>query len=186
MGVLGAPRPLVRIIQEFVKKLPAWVSWERRDRYERDLVGHASALRPEDFRKVADTLLGFIDQDGAEPDHQTQQRRREFTVGRQQADGMSRVSGWLTPEARAHWDVIAAKYAAPGTNLPHDDTHTGRDDRTTGQRHHDALTTVLRDAVTSGSLGQVAGVPASIVATVPWSHRRRSRQHRRDDDAQRA
>ncbi|WP_120314175.1 DUF222 domain-containing protein, partial [Mycolicibacterium monacense] len=156
----------VRIIQEFVKKLPAWVSWERRDHYERDLVGHALQLRPDQLKKVADTLLGFIDQDGTEPDHHTHQRRREFTVGRQQADGMSRVSGWLTPEARAHWDLIAAKYAAPGTNLPHDDAHTGRDDRTTGQRHHDALTRAMRDHVQSGSLGHIAGVPASIIATM--------------------
>jgi hypothetical protein len=82
---------------------------------------------------------------------------------------MSPVSGWLTPEARAYWDLIAAKYAAPGANLPHDDTHntnlTGRDDRTTGQRNHDALTRAMRDTVTSGSLGHIAGVPASIVAT---------------------
>uniref|UniRef100_A0A5Q5BDQ5 HNH nuclease domain-containing protein n=2 Tax=unclassified Mycobacterium TaxID=2642494 RepID=A0A5Q5BDQ5_MYCSS len=155
----------VRIIQDFVKKLPAWVSWDRREDYERDLVGHAVALRPEDFRKVADTLLGFIDQDGTEPDHHTHQRRREFTVGRQQADGMSRVQGWLTPEARAYWDVIAAKYAAPGTSVPHDDAVTGRDDRTTGQRHHDALTRAMRHTVESGSLGHVAGVPATIVAT---------------------
>ncbi|ORB16634.1 HNH endonuclease signature motif containing protein [Mycolicibacterium monacense] len=164
----------VRIIQEFVKKLPAWVSWERRDHYERDLVGHALQLRPDQLKKVADTLLGFIDQDGTEPDHHTHQRRREFTVGRQQADGMSRVSGWLTPEARAHWDLIAAKYAAPGTNLPHDDTHTGRDDRTTGQRHHDALTRAMRDHVQSGALGHIAGVPASIIATMTLSELERA------------
>ncbi|WP_197374140.1 HNH endonuclease signature motif containing protein [Mycolicibacterium baixiangningiae] len=155
----------VRVIQEFVKKLPVWVSFARRDDYERDLVGHAKELRPDQFKKVAKALLDFIDQDGTEPDYATQQRRREFTVGPQQSDGMSRVSGWLTPQARAHWDVAAAKLAAPGVNLPHDDAHTGRDDRTPGQRHHDAFERVLANSVESGDLGQVAGVPATIVAT---------------------
>ncbi len=168
----------VRIIQEFIRKLPVWVSFTRREDYERDLVGHALQLRPEQLRKVADTLLGFIDQDGTGPDYPTQQRRREFTVGRQHADGMSPVSGWLTPEARAYWDVIAAKYAAPGASLPHDDAHqallTGRDDRTTGQRNHDALTRAMRDALTSGRLGQVAGVPASIVGTMTLSELERA------------
>ncbi|KUI28028.1 HNH nuclease [Mycobacterium sp. IS-1742] len=164
----------VRVIQDFVRKLPVWVSYERRDDYERDLVGHAVALRPDQFKQVAETLLGFIDQDGTEPDHQTLRRRREIRVGRQQADGMSRIEGWLTPEARALWDVIAAKYAAPGQNLPHDDAATGRDDRTAGQRHHDALTRALGDAIASGSLGRVAGVPASIVATATLSELERA------------
>ncbi|KUI38845.1 HNH nuclease [Mycobacterium sp. IS-1496] len=165
----------VRIIQEFIKKLPVWVSFTRRDDYECDLVGHATTLGPEDFRKVAEALLGFIDQDGTEPDHATQQRRREIRVGRQQADGMSRIEGWLTPEARALWDVIAAKHAAPGTNLPHDDAASGRDDRTTGQRHHDALARAMGDIVASGTLGQIAGVPATttineLERAAGWAH----------------
>ncbi|MDY6872322.1 MAG: HNH endonuclease signature motif containing protein [Actinomycetota bacterium] len=155
----------VRIIQDFVKKLPVWVSWERRDDYERDLVGHAATLRPEDFRKVADTLLAFLDQDGTEPDYRTQQRRRGVRVGRQQADGMSRITGYLDPQLRAFLEVAIAKHGAPGANVPHDEAHTGRDDRSTEQRNHDAIKIVLRDAVATGSLGQVAGVPATIVAT---------------------
>ena len=166
-GLIGPEH--VRILQDFIKKLPVWVSFARRDDYEHDLVGHAQTLVPEDFRKVAETLLAHIDQDGAEPDYPTQQRRRTVTVGRQQADGMSRLDGWIDPELRALLDVVLAKHAAPGANLPHDDTHdaahTGRDHRTAGQRHHDAIKTVLRDAVASGTLGQVAGVPATIVAT---------------------
>ncbi|BBZ07866.1 hypothetical protein MDOR_20350 [Mycolicibacterium doricum] len=181
----------VRIIQDFVKRLPTWVSFARRDDYEHDLVTHAQTLVPEDFRKVAETLLAHIDQDGAEPDYPTQQRRRTVTVGRQQADGMSHLDGWIDPEFRAFLDVVLAKHAAPGANLPHHDTHhdhdthdaahddthddthdaarTGRDHRTAGQRHHDAIKTVLRDTVASGRLGQVAGVPATIVASTTLS-----------------
>nr|WP_231737680.1 DUF222 domain-containing protein [Mycobacterium sp. IS-1742] len=171
-GDIGAAH--VRVIQDFIRKLPVWVSATRRDDYERDLVTHALQLRPDQFKQVADTLLGFIDQDGTEPDHQTLRRRRHLRVGRQQADGMSRIEGWLTPEARALWDVIAAKYAAPGQNLPHDDAVTGRDDRTPGQRHHDALTRAMGDAIASGTLAQVAGVPAGIVATATLSELERA------------
>ncbi|BCI52150.1 hypothetical protein NIIDNTM18_14280 [Mycolicibacterium litorale] len=160
-GAIGTPH--VRILQEFVKKLPVWVSFARRDDYERDLVDHATRLRPEDFRQVAQTLLAFIDQDGTEPDHDTQRRRRGLKIGRQQADGMSRIEGWITPETRAFLDVAIAKRGAPGANLPPD--HVGPDDRTADQRHHDAVNRVLRDVVESGGLGQIAGVPATIVAT---------------------
>ncbi|WP_193048070.1 HNH endonuclease signature motif containing protein [Mycolicibacterium baixiangningiae] len=162
-GTIGQAH--VRVIQEFVKKLPVWVSFARRDDYEHTLVRHAKELRPDQFKKAAKALLDFIDQDGTEPDHRTQQRRRSLKIGRQQADGMSRVEGYIDAETRALWDVAAAKHAAPGANLPHDDTHTGRDDRTPEQRHHDALKRVLRDTVESGTLGQIAGVPATIVAT---------------------
>ncbi|MGE2713484.1 HNH endonuclease signature motif containing protein [Mycolicibacterium litorale] len=162
-GLIGPGH--VEVIQTFVKKLPVWVSFARRDDYERDLVAQALLLRPDQFQKLADTLLAYIDQDGTEPDHRTQQRRRSLKVGRQQADGVSRIDGWIDPETRAYLDVVFAKHAAPGANLPHDDAHTGHDDRSTEQRHHDAVRRVLRDTVTSGSLGQVAGVPATIVAT---------------------
>jgi hypothetical protein len=81
---------------------------------------------------------------------------------------MSRVSGYLDPEARALLDVVNAKEAAPGTNIPAGDAEAcealGKDVRTVGQRQHDAFKTVLARAVGSGDLGQIAGVPAIIIA----------------------
>ena len=57
---------------------------------------------------------------------------------------MSRISGYLTPEARAGWEAVSAKWAAPGMCNPTDDmpTVTGTpsdeavnaDVRTTAQR----------------------------------------------------
>lgn len=175
-GAIGTDH--VRIIQKFIKKLPSWVDTAARDEFERLLANSAATMRPEHLESFAAELQAYLNQDGTEPDHDTHQRRRDFTVGPQQADGMSRLSGWLTPEARAYWDVIAAKYAAPGANLPHDDavtaTLTGRDERTAGQRHHDAFTRALRDAIESGALGRVAGVPATIVGTAKISELERA------------
>jgi Domain of unknown function (DUF222) len=49
-------------------------------------------------------------------------RRRHLILGRQQADGMSTISGLLDPEARATIDAVLAKWAAPGMCNP-DDEH---------------------------------------------------------------
>ena len=63
---------------------------------------------------------------------------------------MSRISGYLTPEARAGWEAVSAKWAAPGMCNPADDMPTvegepsdeavNADTRTTAQRNHDAFT----------------------------------------------
>jgi Domain of unknown function (DUF222) len=41
-------------------------------------------------------------------------RRRHLTIGKQEADSMSKISGLLDPEACATLDAIFAKWAAPG------------------------------------------------------------------------
>ena len=43
-----------------------------------------------------------------------------FTTGAQRRDGMSQLSGHLSPEARATWEAIFAKFAAPGMCNPED------------------------------------------------------------------
>ena len=88
---------------------------------------------------------------------------------------MSRISGYLTPEARAGWEAVSAKWAAPGMCNPADDlpTVTGTPDealnadvRTTAQRNHDAFTAMTRCALMSGELGSHQGLPVAITATV--------------------
>jgi Domain of unknown function (DUF222) len=62
---------------------------------------------------------------------------------------MSRLSGWLTPEARATLEAVLAKLAAPGVANPDDQTPIvdGKaseeaiqgDTRSPSQRNHDGL-----------------------------------------------
>lgn len=88
---------------------------------------------------------------------------------------MSRLSGWLTPEARATWEAVLAKLAAPGMCNPDDDAPVvdgpsgeeavQRDARTAPQRNQDGLNAALRATLTSGNLGQHNGLPAAIVVT---------------------
>jgi hypothetical protein len=97
------------------------------------------------------------------------------TLGKQEADGMSALSGWLTPEARATLEAVLAKLAAPGMCNPADQQPTvngapseeamQRDPRSPAQRQHDGLNAALRALLASGDLGQHNGLPASIIVS---------------------
>ena len=94
-------------------------------------------------------------------------------MGRQGRDGTSEVTGWLTPEARATWEPLLARYAAPGMCNPDDpeprtsgtpsQAQIDNDHRSLAQRQHDALIAVGRIALMSGQLGQLNGLPVSII-----------------------
>ncbi len=91
----------VAVIRGFLEGLPGWVDPELRELSERTLVRIGSTSGPDDLRKDAAKLATAIDQDGPEPDDAERARKRSLVIGPQQADGMSRISGWLNPEARA-------------------------------------------------------------------------------------
>jgi hypothetical protein len=88
---------------------------------------------------------------------------------------MSRLTGWLTPEARAGLEAMLARLAAPGMCNPADATPfvdgspsevaIQGDTRSEAQRNQDALNAALRALLASGKLGQHNGLPASIVVT---------------------
>ncbi|MGV3702897.1 HNH endonuclease signature motif containing protein [Mycolicibacterium sp. PO1] len=106
-------------IAEFFRTLPHWIDVGTRADAETQLARSACGLDPDQLRQAAQRLALTLDPDGPVPDEKEQHRKRGLTIGRQQPDGMSRISGYLTPEARACWDALAAKLAAPGT--PHPD-----------------------------------------------------------------
>ena len=88
---------------------------------------------------------------------------------------MSPLRGWLTPEARATFEAVLAKLAAPGMCNPNDDAPCvdgapsqaaiDGDARSPAQRNHDGLNAALRAMLASGQLGQHNGLPASIIVT---------------------
>ncbi|KAA1241024.1 DUF222 domain-containing protein, partial [Mycobacterium simiae] len=98
-----------------------------------------------------------------------------ITLGKQDLDGMSRLTGYLTPEARATLEAVLAKLGAPGRCNPSDDTPcvdgtpseqtVQRDTRSASQRSHDGLLAGLRALLASGQLGQHNGLPASIIVS---------------------
>ena len=171
-GDLGAGH--VAVIRSFFHRLPDCVDLETRANAEAQLAGLACEYRPDELAKLADKLTDCLNPDGDFTDVD-RAKRRGLTIGRQDLDGMSPITGWLTPEARATLDAVFAKLAAPGMCNPADDTPclTGTpsqaaiqgDTRTAGQRHHDALLAAARALLASGELGQHNGLPATIIVT---------------------
>ncbi|MCV7284497.1 HNH endonuclease [Mycolicibacterium wolinskyi] len=165
----------VRVIRKFFASLPGWVGADDRAKAETILARSAPRLSPDELRQATDRMLMTIDPDGKPPSDADRARRRYLYVGKQDPDGMSEVKGLLDPEARAVWDAISAKWAAPGMCNPDDETAcvdgepdkeaVERDSRTQIQRNHDAFKAVGRAMLASGELGQHNGLPCTVVVT---------------------
>jgi Domain of unknown function (DUF222) len=171
-GELGAGH--VAVIRSFFHRLPDFVDLETRATAEVQLARLAGEHRPDELAKLADKLTDCLNPDGDFTDHD-RARRRGLTIGKQDLDGMSPISGYLTPEARATIDAVFAKLAAPGmcnsadeqpctSGTPSQAAIEG-DTRSAGQRNHDALLAAARALLASGELGQHNGLPASIIVT---------------------
>ena len=117
-GALGPEH--VTEIRSFLDTLPTWVDPKVRELSERALVQIGSGTGPEELAKAAKELATRIDQDGPKPDDVERARKRYVRLGPQQADGMTKLTGLLDPEARAIIEPIFAKYAAPGMCNPED------------------------------------------------------------------
>ncbi|KUI33525.1 hypothetical protein AU195_00405 [Mycobacterium sp. IS-1496] len=163
----------VEVIRKAVDKLPAWVDTATREQFEVTLVRTAVGVGPKELKDTADLTLFLLDQDGPEPDDTERARKRGLSRSKQRDDGMVDLSGHLTPEAWAVWEVLFAKYAAPGMCNPDDpepctsgtptQAQIDNDHRTLAQRQHDAMVAVGRIALMSGELGQLNGLPVSII-----------------------
>jgi hypothetical protein len=163
----------VEVIRKTIGRLPGFVDALTSEQIEIDLVRVAVGVGPKELKDTAELRLFLLDQDGPEPDDTERQRKRRVTMGKQGGDAMSSLTGDLTPEAKAVWEVIFAKYAAPGLCNPDDpqpctsgtptQDQIDNDHRTLAQRQHDALVVVGRIALMSGELGQLNGLPVSII-----------------------
>jgi Domain of unknown function (DUF222) len=164
----------VAVIRGFWHRLPEFVDVETQVKAEAQLARLGAEHRPDELGKLADKLRDCLDPDGDFTD-EDRARRRGITLGRQGSDGMSPISGYLTPEARATIDAVFAKLAAPGMCNPMDTRAcvdgppspqlVEHDTRSAAQRHHDALNAAGRALLACGELGQHNGLPASIIVT---------------------
>jgi hypothetical protein len=164
----------VKVIRSFFAHVPAEVDPSTRETAEADLADKATGYRPDELAKYAQRIMDWLNPDGEFSD-QERARKRGITLGKQEFDGMSRITGLVTPEFRAAVEAMLAKLAAPGVCNPDDEAPVvdeapsadavRRDTRSQAQRNHDAVLAGLRGLLASGELGQHNGLPVSIVVT---------------------
>lgn len=162
------------VIVRTLAALPADLPFDKKQWAEQFLGVKAAELRPDQLNKVGQRVLALLNPDGNFSDVD-RARKRGVVIGRQHADGMSPISGWLNPELRASLDAVLGKLAAPGMCNPEDQSPrvdgdpdpqfaTG-DRRSTPQRHHDAVLAMCRSVLAAGDLGSHHGLPVTVIVT---------------------
>jgi hypothetical protein len=130
------------------------------------LVEHACV---QDAAFVAELGRGIADRlnpDGLF-DERDRPTRRGLTLSKQASDGVRKLSGWLTPEARAYFEAIGAA-VRPGHRLPGSEqtvVDAAADGRSPSQRLHDGSVWGMRTALGSGNPGTHRGIPVTVIAT---------------------
>ncbi|MGB8403925.1 MAG: HNH endonuclease signature motif containing protein [Mycobacterium sp.] len=171
-GDLGQAQ--ITIIRDTLEHLPQQTPPETIVAAEEQLTHYGAQFRPDVFRKVARRILDTIHPDG-QLDDRARSRRRGITISAQGTDGMSRLSGWITPELRATLEPGLHKLAAPGMCNPDDqipctsgtpsEAQIQGDARNAAQRNHDALLAICRSLLMSGELGRHHGLPVTVIVS---------------------
>ncbi|MEO7287479.1 MAG: DUF222 domain-containing protein [Jatrophihabitantaceae bacterium] len=153
----------VSVIIRTIDKLPVTLPVEDIAAAEAFLVKQARQFDAATLSNIARQLLDTLDPDGSLADEDAQQRRRFLSL-RPLGDGMHRLTADLDAETAAMAQAVLQSLAAP---KPDTDPGAGeRDDRTAGQRMHDALSSVMKLALRSGELPKTGGVPATVLITM--------------------
>jgi len=146
------------VIARSLDRLHARVPVERIDEAERFLVAKARDFDATMLAGIARQLVDTLDPDGILADEHEQRRRRQVSLS-PIANGMFRISGDLDAETSAAAMTVLHSLAAPKAGEE-------ADPRSAGQRLHDALGSVLKLALRSGSLPSAGGIPATVLITM--------------------
>ena len=148
-------------ILKSLDKLPSVTSTAERVDVEATLV-RESAQHDADFvTKIGAKIDEVFNPDGHFDEHD-RARRRGLTLGPQGPDGMSRLNGWVDPEARGYLEATTAA-VRPGRHLPDGTIEAARDERSMAQRRHDGLKLGLKAGIASGQLGTHRGHPVTVI-----------------------
>ena len=136
----------LRVIQTFVRDLPADTPVDTVECAERFLAQQAKKLRPDQLEKVANRCAVLINPDGKFSDVD-RARHRGFSWSAQRPDGMSIGKLVASPELCANLDAWLARFAAPGMCDPDDESPC-----ITGEPDQDVAGKDLRSANTTRSM----------------------------------
>lgn len=180
-GDLGAGH--VDELLDILDQIPEKVSDEDKAAAEESLAEEARKLTPAKINLEGQRLLGELNPDGATTSDADRARRRDLYLEKQDVQLMSGLKGRLDPTTRAMFETVMSVWAAPGMNNPLDaESPSGavdaadpevleqarkRDDRTLGQRRHDAFAALLRATLDGGLLGSShRGLPPHLLIKV--------------------
>jgi hypothetical protein len=163
-GLISAAH--VSVIIRAIQKLPTTLPVSKVSAAEEFLVEQARVFDPSVLAGIARRLLDTLDPDGRLVDEAYQQRHRHLSLA-PAGDGMHRLTADLDPETAALAMTVLHSLAAPKSNTDADRRAAGdRDERTSGQRLHDAFRSVLKLALRSGQLPRSGGVPATVLISM--------------------
>ena len=151
----------LRVIARAIDVLPSCVSATDRDDVQRSLVREAVKNDAEVVRALAGRIDEIFNPDG-DFGEEDRARRRGLLLGAQGRDGMSRLSGYLDPEARAYLEAVTAA-VRPGRHLPDGTMAEIPDQRSSAERCHDGLKLGLKAGIASGGLGSHRGHPVTVI-----------------------
>ncbi len=148
-------------IADTVEAIPVADRAEHAVQVEATLLEHARTVDPRTVRLLGQRILAHLDPDGPSPaEERLQQSHRRLSLTRQ-ADSVGLLNGQLTPTCQAIWEAILTPLAARRPDDP-----LGPDDRTPGQRMHDAFEEAGRRLLKTGDLPDHAGLPAQLIITL--------------------
>ena len=145
------------------------------------LVQQATQLGYQDLDRVAAKLVEAIDPDGVLPADEAEHRLRRFFHLKHRKDGSWAGDFRLTPDVGQKLAALLGPLTKPQTtrfqteadNESSDSTssatkHVVADERTQGQRQHDALAAVLDAALRTDDLPAAGGTPTTVLLTMSW------------------
>ncbi|SEB59700.1 protein of unknown function [Paramicrobacterium humi] len=101
--------PVLRVLDEVAHRADP----DLMDAAEQGMMRIASESTPERTRTELRTWQAALDQDGARPREEDQRRSRSFRIGRELPDGMTPVSGRLTPDAASRLRAAISTFMNP-------------------------------------------------------------------------
>ncbi|NDK90346.1 DUF222 domain-containing protein [Gordonia desulfuricans] len=173
----------IDIALSWLKKIPLAAGFDEKIAAERTLAGHATEFGASALGTCGSRIIAHIDPDGELIEKKDRDRRRGITLGKQGADGMSKVTGYVDPILRARLETLFAAWGKHGVNNPdhpnglNGDSRTAeivdpegleagavKDMRTQPQRNHDAVNALLTAVLADGMLGKTnMGVPIQLI-----------------------
>ena len=140
------------------------------------LVQHATQLGYQDLDRVAAKLVEAIDPDGILPADEAEHRLRRFFHLKHRTDGSWAGDFRLTPDVGQKLAALLGPLTKPQTTRfeteSDDDVpgakHVVADERTQGQRQHDALAAVLDATLRTPDLPAAGGTPTTLLLTMSW------------------